>query len=270
MSRPGVRGWLWLSLGLILLSNAVALGGVYYNRSGEPQSVLKLSERELVLSNGIWRDRDADGVLHLRLIWRQEGNLGEILWLDRSKLQSLGFVVPAATDKAELEFYRRNLERSVWLVLELDGPAYQRELKRARQELDVAEERLQSLPDDEDLLRQRDRRREHLEQEEHQASRLFLVDAGLDVEALRAQYPDRQRYALLAGYMRPYYRSPEDTPLFSASFRLEVSEISVPYVLRGVFADWKRHQPYGEQRPTVSTRIALGQRHEPWMLDAVR
>lgn len=270
MKQARTRGWLWLSLGLILLSNAVALAGVYYNRSGEPQSVLTLSERELRLADGIWRDRDADSVLHLQLIWRQEGNLGEVLWLDRSKLQSLGFVVPAASDNIDLEFYRRNLERSVWLVLELNGPAYQRELKRVRQELGVAEERLQALPDDEGLQHQRDRRREHLEEEERRSSRLFLVDAGLDVEALRAQYPDRQRYALIAGYMRPYYRSPQDTPLFSASFRSEVSEISVPYVLREVYADWKRHQPYGEQRPTVRTRIAFGQRHEPWMLDAVR
>ncbi|MDH1264554.1 DUF4824 family protein [Pseudomonas sp. GD03944] len=270
MSRPGVRGWLWLSLGLILLSNAVALAGVYYNRSGEPQSVLTLSERELMLSRGLWLDRETDGVLHLQLMWREEGNQGEVIWLDRSKLLSLGFVVPAVTDTIELEFYRRNLERSVWLVLELDGPAYQRELKRTRQALEKAEARLQALPDDEALQHRRDRQREYLEDEEHHSSRLFLVDAGLDVEALRAQYPDRRRYALIAGYMRPYYRSDKDTPLFSASIRSEVAEISVPFALREVFSTWNRHQRYGEQKPKVRAEIAFGQRYEPWMIDAVR
>ncbi|MFL6653087.1 MAG: DUF4824 family protein, partial [Sulfurifustaceae bacterium] len=36
-------------IALIAATNAVALVGVAYNRSGEPSSVLKLTERELAL-----------------------------------------------------------------------------------------------------------------------------------------------------------------------------------------------------------------------------
>ena len=49
MNRP-----LWLGLGLILASNAIALAGVWYNRSGEPQAQLQLSEREIQLPYDSW------------------------------------------------------------------------------------------------------------------------------------------------------------------------------------------------------------------------
>src|SRR5690606_5713465 len=48
--RP--RHGLLAGLALILLSNAVALGGAWYNRQGEAESRLQLSEREL------WRSHD--------------------------------------------------------------------------------------------------------------------------------------------------------------------------------------------------------------------
>ena len=41
------RHTLIAGLGLILGVNAIVLGGVAYNRSGEPESLLQLSEREL-------------------------------------------------------------------------------------------------------------------------------------------------------------------------------------------------------------------------------
>jgi hypothetical protein len=62
------RHGLLAGLALILLSNAVALGGAWYNRQGEAKSRLLLSEREL------WRSHDGprreNSGLSLNLDWR--------------------------------------------------------------------------------------------------------------------------------------------------------------------------------------------------------
>lgn len=267
MSRLGVRGGLWLSLAVVLLSNVVVLAGVYYNRSGVPQSVLTLSERELSLSSGQWLNREADSALHLQLLWRHEGDGGATTWLTASRLQAMGFTVPVAADPDGQQRFRRQLERSVWLVLELNGPAYRRQVQQARQALDEAEARVRSRPDDGELLRQRDHCRERLEEEVHHASRLFLVDAGLDADALRVRYPDRQGYVLLAGHLKPYYATDRG---FSASVQTGVSGVSVPHAWREVFDGWNRDTQYREKKPRVTVEVAFGQRHEPWMVEAAR
>ena len=60
---------------LIVLTNAIALVGVAYNRSGEPDSTLTLTRRELQMSYRWWRDRENSGIA-LRLLWRMH-NRGE-------------------------------------------------------------------------------------------------------------------------------------------------------------------------------------------------
>ena len=54
---------------LIVLANAVALTGVYLNRSGEPDSRVVLSQRELGMTWGWQADRDNSGMV-LGLNWR--------------------------------------------------------------------------------------------------------------------------------------------------------------------------------------------------------
>ena len=82
---------LWLGLGLILLSNAVALVGVWYNRSGEPLAQLQLSERELNVAADALLDGQENSVLRLRLSWRHAGEGSSLSWLDTAKLHELGF-----------------------------------------------------------------------------------------------------------------------------------------------------------------------------------
>ena len=92
---------------IILLTNAVALGGAGYNRSGEPESQLQLTQRELQHSS--WREgRDSSGIT-LTLNWRIEqadfndsnfamysNRWGIPGWLDRGKMAELGFDVDKA------------------------------------------------------------------------------------------------------------------------------------------------------------------------------
>jgi len=56
-------------LGLIALTNAVALVGVTYNRSGEPEAKLSLTQRELRTPYRWYGNRENSG-LALSLIWR--------------------------------------------------------------------------------------------------------------------------------------------------------------------------------------------------------
>lgn len=85
---------------VIVLTNAVALGGAWWNRSGEAESRLDLSERELkmpfsgfVKSSGLafalaWRVGVAAEAGEANLDWDENRSAR---WLDRAKMESLGF-----------------------------------------------------------------------------------------------------------------------------------------------------------------------------------
>lgn len=247
MNRP-----LLLGVGLILASNAVALAGVWYNRSGEPQAQLQLSEREIQLPYDSWLRGEENSGLRLQLAWRQADT--DWSWLDEAKLRQLGF---APNDLG------RSAERPLWLVLELDGPSYRKQVERATSALATAQAALADRPQDESLRHQRDQRRLELQYEQQQATRLLLVDAGLDAEALRQAWPDRQRQVILAGRLRPYRHA--DMPHYSASVVLQGDRISVHRRYREAFAQW-RLRAYDEKRPRVQVEVAFGQRHEPWLV----
>lgn len=244
---------LWLGLGLIVLSNAVALGGVWYNRSGEAQAHLLLSERELSLVPDALLRGHENSNPRLRLLWRRPGDAWQLPWLDEAKLRELGFAP---------ELPGRRSARPLWLVLELDGPSYRQRLEGRRQALAAAEAALLARPGSEELLRQRDERRRALRQEEREASRLLLVDAGTDAEVLRRTWPDRRRQVLLPGRLTPHLNAAG--PGYGASIELDNDRLSVPRQWREVFRDWKG---YREERPAVRVEVAFGRRHEPWVVD---
>lgn len=253
----------WLGAGLILLCNALALAGVFYNRSGEPDSRLSLTERELRLPyRGMLKAEDSSG-LALSLDWSQaEG------WLTEAKLRLLGFNTDALLgDRSAIRW------RAAWLVLELDGPAYQATVQRARAVLAAAEQAAQARPGDSQLQKARAEAGTALEHQLLKDSRLLLVDADLDKQVLRARYPDRLRYALVRGRLKPYQRCcrGEDALAgFKAQVDLDVEQINVPHALRAAFPGGRKHFGYGLDKPQAWVEIAFGQRHEPWMLSARR
>ena len=69
------RHTLFIGTALILMTNLVAMVGVWYNRSEAPDSILKLSQRELSLPYGGTASNDNSGI-SLKLVWRflQEEN----------------------------------------------------------------------------------------------------------------------------------------------------------------------------------------------------
>jgi hypothetical protein len=185
-------------IALITVANAAALLGVAYNRNGEPESRLTLTEREL--GSPYWPafERESAGI-DLKLNWQvlMRGETPEssrlrpgVQWLDDAKLAALGFDMRWSPDMPDAaQHYSRELARGVYLVLELDGPAYQESVRRMQEQVDEAPAgtpaRLSAI--------------EALKREQERASRLFVVDAAPDAAALRAKYPDRRHYAILRG-----------------------------------------------------------------------
>ncbi|AQZ35407.1 DUF4824 family protein [Ectopseudomonas toyotomiensis] len=246
----------WLALSVVLLSNAIALGSVWYNRSGEPEAQLLLSERELQRVYGGWLRDEDDGVLRLQLSWQRPGDGWRLPWLDEAKLRELGF---SATDERALN---RQTAREVWLVLELDGPLYRHQVERARQALVAAEVELNAKPESEVLRQERDDRQRRLQFVEQQASRLMLVDAGVDARVLRQSWPDRQRQVLLTGSIEPYRHGAEAG--YGATIRLENDRLSVPHAYRELARGWERN--YEQTGFKAQAEVAFGRRHEPWVL----
>lgn len=260
------RHGLFAGLALILLTNAVALAGVWYNRQGQAESSLLLSEREL-LRDHEGPSRENSG-LALRLDWRSprpadSGNRYERRPLQQEQLLALGFA-PLAKDDSD--YRQRHGKRRVLVVLELDGPAYQAELRRTEAELQEASRALAQLPDDEQLQVRARLARENLASERQHASRLFAIDVGLDAASLRQRYPDRSRYALVPGTVRAWCDcSGNKRQLTGQIDQLYNSSLNVPHAWRSLLAEHLPANYSGEQRPGFQARVNYGQRLEPWI-----
>lgn len=274
---------------LIVLTNAVALGGVYFNRSGEGEARVVLTERELGFG---WEgmDRHENSGLALRLNWRVESSDDEGIdnaysglysppaWLDQARMAALGFDVPSRSgaaggdgdgDGATERRYRRQLPRQALLVLEYDGPSWQRALVRARTAAARHAAAAAANPGSEKFADEAKSAAKQAANESSANSRLFAVDAGTDVAALRARYPDRSRYLILRGNVRPaVLHDKGKPPIFGGSISdIAVGQVNVPLDLR---AELDRIRDAPGQRapdspPRYDVRLATGQRLEPWI-----
>ena len=256
------RHGLLAGLALILLSNAVALAGVWYNRQGEPESRLLLSERELRRDwGGPYKENSG---LVMRLDWRMPRHDvpdADTCYsghgLSDAQLQALG--LPSNGPEP-----RRNTHPA-WAMLELDGPAYEQSLQLAERHLQKTSERLQQLPDDKELQAQEKAARDALTNERNKESRLFLVDVGLDPNALRQRYPDRSQYALVRGTVRVWQSCYSSTrSKLSGSFNPGNERISVPHAWRQTLAE-RISANYGNNDQPFTAEISIGQRFEPWL-----
>lgn len=267
-------------LAIIAITNAVALTGVAYNRGGEPESTLELTERELKPPH-IWRGKKENSGLALNLQWRvllkEEDKPGPYgwnfarrnsspMWLGKAKMEELGFDVTLSTSETRRSEspYRRQLPRDVLLVLELDGPVYRESLKRAealpnRNEIKVNSDALKSAT-------------QTAVDEAQYNSRLFVVDAGLDAAKLRAKYPDRTRYAIVGGQVRPSWHQGEPGGAHAGQvIGVNVDELNVPLALHTAFEGASaEHDRTQLAKVKYDVTVAFGRRMEPWIVSAQR
>jgi hypothetical protein len=271
-----------VGIALIVLTNAIALGGVWWNRAA-PESTLTLSERELGLPWRSLRNLENSG-LALTLRWRvasQETsgepynafgfNGGTPGWLDAAKLQALGFEIGDLQTDAGQRRFTRQQPRPAILVLELDGPARQAALAAARDNAARHAAAAEVNPGSKEFAARAKAAQDALVREENSNSRLFAIDAGADARQLRQQYPDKSRYLLLAGTVRPDLHHPARGARPQPSGRiasLGITQLHVPHALSasldGQYAN-PMNKPETAQRFTAT--IAVGQRLEPWIVD---
>lgn len=271
---------------LILATNAMALVGVAYNR-GEPESTLKLTERELHLpyswgfeneNSGIaltlqWRvlTEEGDGLFGLGASYTGFGNAPD--WLDKVKLTALGFDASKAQDTPQGRmYYDKLLPKEVLLVLELDGPAYRTALARIRQHLQKEEALLKANAGKKEFEERAKNAKRALYQEERINSRLFIIDADHDVASLRAKYPDRNRYAIVRGQIQPQLvENNRKSKLVGYISGLSVYQINVPALYQQIFEPLQKSAQRNEYDAAVSpfeVSVAFGKRFEPWITAA--
>jgi len=276
----GRRPWwaLVAGLGLIAATNAAVLAGVKWNRSGEPDATLALTQRELDLP--IYQIEENTG-LSLSLFlggepaWQEDA----APWLDRRGLAELGFdvrVAPEAPNAAE--HYVKALPRQVFAALEYDGEAWAAWLLRAEARLAEAEAKVAS---GEMAAKRLEELREELEKQRQGHSRLFVVDAARDADTLRQRHPDRSRVAVVPVVVRLVYlwRNGARPARLTGHVEPVVTTIHVPVSLRpvldGVAAKMRAEQersetpgvyrPWTPAPPRYAATLTFGRRHEPWL-----
>lgn len=272
------RGLFGLAFAVLLAANIVVLAGVTANRQGEPEATLVLSERELQLPYRL--DHDNSG-LSLQLTWRTLPREREDdgysydsrspVWLDADKLRKLGFALGNYSDGQTADArFKEPIPREVLIVLEYDGEAHREAIRRAESALAADEARWRAKPDDKLLKERFDEAAKRLKRERITASRLFAVDAGLDMASLRAQYSDRSRFLIVRGQVKPYHRPAGMGEAGGYLTGLAIENIHVPLHRRQVFdalqtPDQSRRDEFAEPRYRVE--LAWGRRLEPWIVE---
>ena len=271
------RGLFGIGFAILVATNTVVLSGVASNRSGEPESQITLTERELPPPYQVHKENSG---LALRLTWRALGrtdgykrssNWRAPAWLGPEKLKALGFPLNDDFDAGNgSALYKKPLPKEVFIVLENAGMHYREAVKRAEQALERVEKPFRLKPDDQTLRNQYEEAANALKLERSTKTRLFAVDAGLDAKKLRAKYGDRTRFIITKGLVKPGIQQHKDkTEVFGYISKLSVATINVPLKQRQLF-DFIRTQNDSQdsdlRRPRYEVKLIYGRRLEPWIL----
>jgi hypothetical protein len=147
-------------------------------------------------------------------------------------------------------------------VLEHDGHAYRAALEHSRKRM----QRAAAESVGEVALRAA---KERLEEEERSESRLFVIDAGLDPEALRSRYPQRNEYVIVRGHVELAFDSIEKSSVHGRIAGVDVDSIRVPHAFRSIVEPFATRGAYvpTPRNPRFAATVLFGQRLEPWIVE---
>ncbi len=285
MKSPFSPRKLFIASFLVLITtNVIVLTGIASNRSGEPDALVMLSERELRLPYRLYEENSG---LFLRLQWRTVSQTGDYVsgayanrrtpaWFDMNKLEELGF------NSLELDYYRspssynsikrKSLPKEVFIVLENNGPLHAQVIKQAEKAFEKQKSLLAVDTSDKHVRNNFERAEQQLNHERIAASRLFAIDAGLEPNALRQKYQNRSQFIIAKGLVEPvlysYNRDQKMSVVSGYIKRLSIERVHIPLKQRKLFdtllVQNKIHRANTEA-PRYQVELAYGQRLEPWV-----
>jgi hypothetical protein len=228
-----------IALILPLWVTGATLASVSRNRSGGREAIV-LAEREVYVAPRT----DDNTTAKLFLSW-QPPSMRRDTWFNAEKLAQLGF--DTRIEGSELR-NGRQLPREVFVVLELDGPAWRAFL----------EERLAAVspPRAERTI---------VDELADKGSRLVVVDADRDAAVLETRYPDARRYLITAGTARAQVVSmPNESPYVVGTIdRIIPQQIHVPREWAAQLPTYDRREGRGNALFEVDVRYGLN--YEPWI-----
>lgn len=257
MKRPGLLS----AAAIVVAANAAAWAAAAWNRSGEPEAVLVLTERELRLP-----PRQAENTaLALSLVFephaeqpREEPR--EAGWFDRAKLESIGFDCGRPVSDANAEYYRTRVPRSTFAALEFEGDTWRKQVEQSPPR--VVRYPAMPLPDGTAGQAPRDPLLD---------THLVPIDVDNDPAALRARHPDRRAVAIVEATVALRYVSAPGQPPFLEGRVTTVlpRAINVPREWRSVLTPLQQPErrlrvwPPPPTEPRFRATIAWGKRLEP-------
>lgn len=267
-------------LGFLLLAatNIAIFIGIVSNRTGNPDTLITLAERELRLPYSINEENTG---LSLRLVWRALGRGGNSIygysgwrspaWFSAEKLDELGFKIDEYLGSANNgAYYKTPLPKEVFIVLENNGESYLEAVRRSEKVLEREAGLFKLKREDKTLRDNYEKAEKQLKRERTESSRLFAIDAGLDPFELRKKYDNRGQYIIVKGLVKPsYLRKKKKKEVFGIISQISTENIHVPLkhrkVLDDILAqDKQKHHEFQQSRYEIE--LAYGSRLEPWVM----
>jgi len=251
-------------LGLVLLvgANIFVLSGVIYNWTGEPATVIELTERELQMP--YWTNEDNSG-LSLRLKWQ---TLDDNLWFDEEKLKNIGYNVKKYAGNDEyLEYRKVPVPKKVYIAFEYNGSKYKEAVKRA--EIKVEKETNALKTGIEKNKNDLEWAEKNLKNIKDYWSRLYPVDVGLDADILNKKYNEPGKFIVVPGIaiIKYNYRN-NKKEVYGRISQLAVEKINVPLKFRKTFDSLPERNKLNKYKPIpprYKVKLAYGKRLEPWI-----
>lgn len=271
-------------LGFVILvaTNILVFTGIILNRSGDPDSIITLTERELQMP---YRFHTENSGLALKLDWRALGKYEEDryyigwrspAWLTAVKFKELGFKKGDLISlKEDVNTGGKPVQKEVFIVLENNGDPYTRAVKRAQMVLEKEERSYGFDKDNKTLKKNFERAQTRLKQEQATRSRLFAIDAGIDLNTLKETYGDRTRYIIAKGLVKPrYHYKKKNREVYGYISKLSIENIHVPLKQRKILdtiiarkkAEQKKLKQDKLRPPRYEIELAYGSRLEPWIV----